>query len=405
MVKSSDSIVASDAQATTETLVTVPLIHIPLGRSNTSPGGNNNHEHTTYDKMNVIVKAAANAAAKEQQGGQQGFQQGSKEEVSLTSCSFASSPSSSSHGVPKTKFDVMCDVASAHRATATLSAKAEDGCVPPSKASTKPKSSLFSPMKMETPVMRDFSSSQASEFVPTVVHKPVVYYPKYNTQHDTSAMRSSPPVLHFHPPTQQAANVSGPRQPSTTPLPQLVPTFMPMPSMMMMMMMPQQHPMASPVNTASPPSFALPTHQQQMPILSAYPQVMFPPVGWMSVPSAEPAGGQESQLQQMMAHQASPMNHPSYQHAIQFQQQSLQSFPAGNSAFTPSRSVAQHIVASRKSAARPNTTSPPRKSSPCAHTGSSEKKIRFTPPTIVHQPDESCQKKSKHQIKKQSEHK
>jgi hypothetical protein len=83
-------------------------------------------------------------------------------------------------------------------------------------------------------------------------------------------------------------------------------------------------------------------------------------------------------------------------HSIQLQQQSLQSFPDGNSAFIPSRSTAQHFVASRKqSAAHPKTTLPPRKSSPpgALQTGKSEKKTRFTEPTIVHQPDEFHPKK------------
>jgi hypothetical protein len=181
-----------------------------------------------------------------------------------------------------------------------------------------------------------------------------------------------------------------------------------------MMMMPQQHPImmiASPVNnTASPPGFALPTQQQQqqtmMPILSAYPP-MFPPAGWVSLP-IEPAGGHESQLLQPQGQYKEDHVgiNPSYQHAvlgmshsIPLQQQSLQSFPAGDSAFSPSsasRSTAQHFVASRKkSAAHPKPTSSPRKSSPpgALQTGSSEKKTRFTEPTIVHQPDESHHKK------------
>lgn len=393
MVVRSDSIGAADAQATTETLVAAPLIHNPrgrskgitsLGRSNTTPGGKHNHKHTTYDKMHVIVKAAAFAAAKEQQG----CQQGGIEEYHLETPFTV-------YGLPKTKFDVMCDVASAHRATASISVRAEEDCVPSKITSMrpqklKPKSSLISPMRI-------FSSAQASEFVPAVVHRPVVYYsqyPKYNTQHDEAlVMRSSPAGLHFHPPTQQQANISGPRQPSTTPRLQLVPTIMPMPTMMMM---PQLHPMtmmAAPVNTASASGFLLPFQQQQamMPILSAYPSMMFPPVGWV-------AGGQESQL-------PSPMNHPSYTLGmscpIQLQQQSLHSFPAACSTFTPSRSTAQHVLASRKSAARPKTTSQPRKSSPQAQTGGSENKTRFsTPPTIVHQPIEFCYKKSKQQIKK-----
>lgn len=410
---------STDAQAITATLVTVPVIHNPRGRSNTTPGGNDNHKDTAYDKMNVIVNAAAFAAAKEKQGGQQECQQGREEEchletppaISSSSSSFVASPSSSSHGVPKTKFDIMCDVASAHRAMA-IPVKAKITSTRPQKL--KPKSSLFSPMRMETPDMRDFSSSQASEFVPTVVHTPVVYYPNNVTQHETSAMTSSPPGLHLHTHAQQAAKVSGPRQPSTTPHPQLVPTFMPMPAMMMM---PQQHSMtmmAAPVTMPPAPGFVLPTQQQpqqqtMMPILSAYPPMMFPPVQWLPVPTAAAACGQESlpqQLQsQMMAHQASPMNHPSYQHAvlrmshpIQVQQQSLQSFPAACSAFT-SKSPALHVVGSRKSSARPKTTSPPRKSSP-SETGSSEKKTRLTPPTIVHQPNESCHIKPKQQIKK-----
>ena len=407
---------STDAQAITATLVTVPVIHNSRGRSNTTVG-NDNHKDTTYDGMNVIVNAAAFAAAKEKQGGQQGCQQGREEEchletpsaISFSSSSFIASPSSSSHGVPKTKFDVMCDVASAHRAMA-IPVKAKIASTRPQKL--KPKSSLFSPMRMETHDMRDSSSSQASEFVPKVVHTPVVY-PNYVTQRETSAMTSSPPGLHLHTHTQQVTKVSGPRQPSTTPHPQLVPTFMPMPAMMMM---PQQHKMtmmAAPINIAPPPGFVLSTHQQpqqqtMMPILSAYPPMMFPPAQWLPVPTAA-ACGQESlpqQLQsQMMAHQASPMNHPSYQHAvlrmshpIQVQQQSLQSFPAACSAFT-SKSPALHVVGSRKTSAPPKTTSPPRKSSP-SETGSSEKKTRLTPPTIVHQPNESCHIKPKQQIKK-----
>ena len=407
----------ADAQATTATLVTVPVIHNPCGRSNTTRDGNDNHKDTSYDKMNVIVKAAADAAAEEQQGCQQGG--GGKEEyyletlsaISLPSSSFVASSSSLSHGVPKSKLDGLCDVASAHRATATLSVKAEDDCVVPSQK-LKPKSSLFSPMRMKTPDMHDFSSSQASEFVPTVVHKPKVYYPNYVTQYQALAMMSSPPGLHNR--NQQAAKVSGLQQPNTTFHPQRrQPSFMPMPTMMMhpMMMMPQQHPImmiASPVNnTASPPGFALPTQQQQqqsmMPILSAYPP-MFPPVGWVSLP-IEPAGGHESQLLQLQGQykQDHVGINPSYQHAvlgmshsIQLQHQSLQSSPAGNSAFSPSRSTSQHLIASRKkSAAHPKPTSSPRKSSPpgALQTGSSEKKTRFTEPTIIHQPDESHHKK------------
>jgi hypothetical protein len=59
--------VSNDAdaqQATTATLVTVPVIHKPCGRSNITPGGTDNHKDTSYDKMNVIVKAAAVAVAK-----------------------------------------------------------------------------------------------------------------------------------------------------------------------------------------------------------------------------------------------------------------------------------------------------------------------------------------------------
>jgi hypothetical protein len=271
--------------------------------------------------------------------------------------------------------------------------------------------SEFVPTVVHNPDIRDFTSSQASEFVPTVVHKHKVYYPNYVTQHQALAMMLSPPGLHNR--TQQAANVSGLQQPNTTFHPQQQPSFMPMPTMMMhpMMMMPQQHPImmiASPVNnTASPPGFALPTQQQQqqsmMPILSAYPP-MFPPVGWVSLP-IEPAGEHESQLLQLQGQYKEDHVgiNPSYQnavlgmsHSIPLQQQSLQSFPAGNSAFSPSGSTAQHFVASRKkSAAHPKPTLSPRKSSPpgALQTGSSEKKTRFTEPTIIHQPDESHHKK------------